>query len=101
MKIRFFPVLLILLAWAAQAGWNISIHEQRDFVAGVSLSGDPVGESDFVWIVTVLDQARTYFRAGESTSGEPLWNYPDLATLECVLRRANPGHLQVFFIVPP
>jgi uncharacterized protein YmfQ (DUF2313 family) len=95
------PTPELMVALAAQAGWNITIREQLDFVAGISLAGQPVGESDFVWIVTVLDQVRTYFRAGQSTSGDPLWTYPDLSTLECVLRRANPGHLQLYFIVPP
>lgn len=95
------PTPELMIELAEQAGWNITIREQLDFVAGISLSGQPVGESDFVWVVTVLDQVRTYFRAGQSTSGDPLWTYPDLSTLECVLRRANPGHLQLYFIVPP
>jgi uncharacterized protein YmfQ (DUF2313 family) len=95
------PTPANMVTWAARAGWNISIREQRDFVAGVSMAGDAVGESDFVWVVTVLDQVRTYFRAGQSTAGDPLWNFPDLSTLECVLRRASPAHTQVFFIVPP
>jgi uncharacterized protein YmfQ (DUF2313 family) len=95
------PTPANMVLWAAQAGWNITIREQRDFVAGVSMAGDVAGESDFVWVVTVLDQVRTYFRAGQSTSGDPLWNFPDLASLQCVLRRANPGHLQLYFIVPP
>jgi uncharacterized protein YmfQ (DUF2313 family) len=95
------PTPANMVAWAVQAGWNISMREQRDFVAGVSMAGDAVGESDFVWVVTVLDQARTYFRGGHSASGDPLWNYPDISTLECVLRRASPAHTQVYFIVPP
>jgi uncharacterized protein YmfQ (DUF2313 family) len=94
------PTRVNMVRWAAQAGWNVTIREQRDFVAGVSMAGDAVGESDFVWAVTVLDQVRTYFRAGQSTSGDPLWDFPDLTTLECVLRRAAPGHTQVYFIVP-
>jgi uncharacterized protein YmfQ (DUF2313 family) len=94
------PTPANMVLWASQAGWNVTIREQRDFVAGISQAGDAVGESDFVWVVTVLDQARTYFRPSQSTSGEPLWNFPDLSTLQCVLRRANPGHLQLYFIVP-
>src|SRR4051794_22688826 len=47
--------------WAAQAGWDVSMREQRDFVAGVSMAGDVVGESDFAWVVTVNGVARTYF----------------------------------------
>ena len=95
------PTPANMVLWAAQAGWNVSIREQSDFVAGVSAAGDAVGELDFVWVVTVLDQVRTYFRTGQSTSGDPLWNFPDLTTLECVLRRATPAHTQVHFIVPP
>jgi uncharacterized protein YmfQ (DUF2313 family) len=64
------------------------------------MAGDAVGESDFVWVVTVLGQTRTYFRAGQNTSGDPLWNFPDLTTLECVLRRASPAHTQLYFFVP-
>lgn len=89
-----------MVRWAREAGWNITIREQRDFVAGISMAGDVVGESDFVWVVTVLDQVRVFFRADQSTSGEPLWNFPDLSTLECVLRRAAPAHTQVYFFVP-
>ena len=87
--------------WAALAGWNVTIREGGDFFPGLSAAGDPVSESDFIWVVTVLDQSLTYFRTGQSTSGDPLWTFPDLSTLECVLRRANPGHLDVFFVVPP
>lgn len=90
-----------MVAWAERAGWNIEIREQRDFVAGVSMACDAVGENDFTWIVTVLDQVRTYFHAGDSTSGDALWNWPDITTLECVLRRANPGHLKLNIVVPP
>jgi len=88
-----------MIAWAARAGWNVEIREQRDFVAGVSMAGDAVGESDFVWIVTVLGQEIRWFRAGENASGDLLFTYPDLTTLECVLRRAAPAHTQIDFIV--
>lgn len=87
-------------AWAASAGWNIDIREQRHFVPGVSMAGDVVGESDFVWIVSVLDQVIAFARAGLCSGGDALWTFPDLKTLECILRRAAPGHTQVYFIVP-
>ena len=89
-----------MVAWAARAGWNITVREQRDFVAGVSVAGDAVGESDFVWVVSVLEQAVSFFRADENVGGDPLFTFPDIATLECVLRRAAPRHTQVYFIVP-
>jgi uncharacterized protein YmfQ (DUF2313 family) len=90
-----------MTAWALQAGWNIAIREQRDFVAGISMAGDTAGENDAVWVVTVLGQEIVYFRAGESASGDVLFTFPDIATLECVLRRAAPAHTEVHFIVPP
>lgn len=89
-----------MVAWAASAGWNVTIREQRDFVAGISMPGDAVGENDFTWVVTVLDQVIDYFRAAQGMSGDPLWSGPDLTTLECILRRAAPAHTQVYFIVP-
>jgi len=89
-----------MVLWAAQAGWNVTVREQRDFVAGVSVAGDTVGESDFVWVVTILDQVVSFFRAGQGASGDPLYTFPDAATLECVLRRAAPAHTQVYFVVP-
>lgn len=89
-----------MVLWAAQAGWTVEIREQRDFVAGVSMAEDTVDESDFVWVVTILDQVVSFFRAGQSASGDPLYTFPDAATLECVLRRAAPAHTQVHFIVP-
>ena len=94
------PTAENMVAWAARAGWNISIREQRDFVLGVSQLGDAMGESDFAWVVSVLDQNIDFFRLGQNALGDPFWTWPDLATLECVLRRANPGHLQIYFIVP-
>lgn len=89
-----------MISWAAQAGWAIEIREQRDFVAGISAAGDPVGESDFVWVVSVLGQEIRYFRADQNVGGDPLFTFPDITTLECVLRRAAPAHTQVYFIVP-
>lgn len=90
-----------MVAWSAQAGWNIEIREQRDFVAGVSMAGDTVGECDFVWVVTILGEVVNYFRAGQNASGDLLFTFPDIATLECVLRRAAPAHTDLHFIVPP
>ncbi|MBR2813485.1 MAG: DUF2313 domain-containing protein [Reyranella sp.] len=95
------PTPALMIALAARAGWNITIREQRDFIAGISMAGDPVGESDHTWIVTVLDQSISFFRAGGNAGGDPLWTWPDLSTLECVLRRAAPAHTNLIFYVPP
>ncbi len=89
-----------MVIWALSAGWNITIREQCDFVAGVSQAGDVVGESDHVWVVTILDQVISYFLAEQSASEDLLFSFPDIETLECVLRRAAPGHTQIHFIVP-
>lgn len=86
--------------WARSAGWNITIREQRDFVAGVSQAGDAIGESDFAWVVTILDQTIAFFQASQNASGDRLFTFPDIATLQCVLQRANPAHLKIYFIVP-
>jgi len=94
------PTPANMIAWALSAGWNITIREQRSFVAGVSMAGDAIGENDFVWVVTVLDQVRLYFVAGRNVGGDPLWTFPDLTTLECILLRAAPAHTQVYFITP-
>jgi len=94
------PTRELLLKLAGQAGWNIEIHEQQDFVAGLSVAGEPVGESDFVWIVYVLGQSIEFFRAGQNAAGDVLFTFPDISTLECVLRRASPAHCQVHFVVP-
>lgn len=95
------PTPTMMIALARRAGWNITIREQRDFVAGISMAGDPVAESDFTWIVTVLGQSISFFRASQNASGDPLWTFPDLSTLECVLRRAAPAHTNLIFFVPP
>lgn len=94
------PTPANMIAWALQAGWNIAIREQRDFVPGVSVPGDTVGEQDFVWVVTILGQEIRFFRAGENVGGDLLFTFPDIATLECVLRRAAPAHTQLYFLVP-
>ena len=94
------PTPANMVAWAASAGWNITIREQRNFIAGVSEAGDVVGENDFTWVVTILDQVITYFRAEQAASEDLLYSFPDVETLECVLRRAAPAHTQVFFVVP-
>ncbi len=94
------PTRELMLKLAGQAGWNIEIHEQQDFVAGLSVAGEPVGESDFVWIVYVLGQSIDFFRAGQNAAGDVLFTFPDISTLECVLRRASPAHCRVHFVVP-
>lgn len=94
------PTPANMVAWALQAGWNISIREQTDFVADVSMAEEVVGESDFVWVVTVIGQEIIYFTADKNVGDDPLWVGPDLSTLECVLSRAAPAHTQVYFVVP-
>jgi uncharacterized protein YmfQ (DUF2313 family) len=94
------PTKELMLDLAVKAGWDIEIHEQQDFVAGLSMAGEPVGESDFVWIVHVLGQSIEFFRAGQNAAGDVLFTFPDISTLECVLRRAAPAHTSVHFVVP-
>lgn len=94
------PTKGLMIDLARKAGWEIEIHEQQDFVADLSMAEEPVGESDFVWIVTVLGQSVDFFRADQNATGDVLWTFPDISTLECVLRRANPAHCRVHFVVP-
>lgn len=94
------PTKQLMLDLAKKAGWNVEIHEQQDFVAGLSLAGEPVGESDFVWIVYLIDASIAFFHAGSNVAGDVLFTFPDISTLECVLRRAAPAHTQVYFVVP-
>lgn len=94
------PTVELMVALAAQAGWEVEILERRSFVADVSVAGERIAESDFEWIVNVLGQSIDFFHAGQNVAGDPLWTFPDIATLECVLRRAAPAHTQVYFIVP-
>lgn len=93
------PTPANMIAWSAQAGWTITIREQRHYVAGLSMAGDATGESDFVWEVTVHGEAIFYFHAGFNVAGDVLSTWPDLSTLECVLRRAAPAHTSLYFII--
>jgi uncharacterized protein YmfQ (DUF2313 family) len=94
------PTPANMIAWAKSAGWNITIREQTDFVADISRGDEVVGESDFTWVVSILDQVITYFIADRNVGDDPLFTFPDITTLECVIRRAAPAHTQVYFIVP-
>lgn len=94
------PTKELMLKLAGQAGWNIEIHEQQDFVAEISLTEEPIGESDFVWIVYVFGQSIDFFQTEQNVTEDVLFTFPDISTLECVLRRAAPAHTQVHFVVP-
>jgi len=94
------PTPPFFVALAASLGYEVEIRERLTFVAGVSAAGDPVGEDDHVWEVVVGDQIFEHFTAGASAAGEPLWTFPDLDQLICLIRRAAQAHTLVTVTVP-
>lgn len=94
------PTPAFFIALAASLGYAIEIVERLAFVAGVSAAGDPVGEDDHEWEVVVGDQIVEFFTGGASAGGEPLWTFPDLDQLICLIRRAAPAHTRVTVTVP-
>jgi uncharacterized protein YmfQ (DUF2313 family) len=105
---------------AALYGYTITITEYRPMIAGVSAAGDacfhqsPCVNVDqwvqddprardwwFVWSVHYEPAlVYTYFRAGNSTAGEPLrdWN---LDVLTCIIEATKPAHTFVIFVEVP
>ena len=81
------PTPANMIAWAATAGWTITIREQTAFTADVSVGDEAAGEDDFTWVVTVGGQVIEYFMADKNSGGDPLWVGPDL--VESVGRRRS------------
>lgn len=94
------PTPAFFVALAASLGYAVEIRQGLTFVAGVSAAGDPVGEDDHVWEVIVGDQIVEFFIAGAGAGGEPLWTFPDLDQLICLIRRSAPAHTLVTVTVP-
>ncbi|EGJ50260.1 YmfQ family protein [Desulfocurvibacter africanus] len=83
---------------AARLGYEIALDEYRPFVAGLSRCGDVLCGGHDVrhsWRVTVHGPRVTYFRAGESATGERLLSISAAEDLTCILRRLAPAHTTV------
>lgn len=100
---------------AAIYGYTITITEYRPFIAGVSAAGDAVYHQSIAipdqwtqvdtrardwWFVWSIDYVPalviTYFRAGNSTAGEPLANW-ESDVLHCIIEQTKPAHTFVFY----
>lgn len=81
------------IAVAAALGYEVTIEEFRPFRAGFSSAGDSLTNGDwvFTWRVRGPQTTVTFFRAGQSSAGEPLRRWGNDA-LECRLRKLKPAH---------
>lgn len=86
------------IAFAGALGYTISIQDFAPFRAGVSHAGDPLYGADWAYTWAILAPLNTvqYFRAGNSTAGEPLAYWSNLV-LECELNSVKPAHMILQF----
>lgn len=86
---------------AASLGYKITIEESAPFRASVNRAGDPDNSADwaFAWTVVGPLVTVTYFRADESTAGEPLATWGN-DLLECMIREYAPAHTIPIFEYP-
>jgi len=81
---------------AASLGYEITIEEFTPFWSGVGAAGDSCGDQEviFYWQVTIdiSNMPYIFFKAGASSSGDPLIRIPSVAGLECVLNKYKPAH---------
>ncbi|EGJ49059.1 YmfQ family protein [Desulfocurvibacter africanus] len=78
-------------------GYSVSIEEFRPFITGLNCCGDVLNgghEVRHVWRVTVHGPRVTYFRTGESATGERLLSIAAAEDLACILRRLAPAHTE-------
>lgn len=83
---------------AATFGYTVEIKNLLSFRAGRGRAGDHIWGWDFrfYWQVFSNDVTPVYFRAGQSSAGNPLRLYRN-DILECVIRRAAPAHTHTIF----
>lgn len=74
------------------------VEEYREFRCGVSACGDPLSNGDWAHTFTLHAPVHTssFFRAGESTAGEPLMEFGNGPLIEFVTSAA-PAHSIVLF----
>jgi len=90
--------LAYYLDLAQRLGYAVTIEEFRPFITGMSCCGDTLNgphEVRHVWRVTVHGPRVTYFRTGESATGERLLDIAYAEDLTCILRRLAPAHSEV------
>ncbi len=87
-----------LVGYAATLGFEITITQFAPARAGTLRAGQPAYGSAwaFAWRVNASAATVTYFRAGQSTAGEPLQAFGN-AVLQCELERLAPAHTTVLF----
>lgn len=91
---------------ARQAGFEFEIKEFAPFRASISRAGDPLNSEAwaFTWEITAPSDTATviYFRAGQSTAGDPLATWGN-STLVCLIERYAPAHTIIIwrFVLPP
>lgn len=84
---------------AKSYGVDIEIETFPAFRASEGRCGEPLNDEGwlYTWRVTVHQQTQVvYFRAGQSTAGEPLASWGS-RLIECVLREACPAHTVLIF----
>ena len=87
-----------LVAYAAAAGYVVTVTEFSPFRVGVNAAGQPLQGAEWSthWQVNAPAVTATYFRVGHSRAGDPLAGWGNLV-LECELRRLAPAHTTVSF----
>lgn len=103
------------VAQAAGIGYAIAIEEHSPYVCGISQVGDtrPLPGSTsvdvgfrweigdpimrFAWTVLVLNPRLSWLRCGTGQCGDPLLRIGIFTDLECLIRRIQPAHGQVYF----
>lgn len=76
-----------------------TIEEFEPFMCGMSGAGDPIWTEDdrFTWVLNLPSNvAVTYFRAGESSSGDALQSWGD-QMIECRINHYKPAHTTAIF----
>jgi uncharacterized protein YmfQ (DUF2313 family) len=83
---------------AASIGYTITIKQFAPFRAGISRAGDPDnGEAwAYAWQITVPSTVIVWFRASQSTAGDPLATWGN-DLLECVIEAAAPAHTVIIW----
>ncbi len=92
-SIEYFVTLANILGYP-----DSTITQYAPFRAGRSHCGDRLGGEDwfFVWTFDSPDLPVTYFRAGASTAGDPLYSLGG-PELRCAIQRFAPAHTNVLF----
>lgn len=84
--------------YAKNLGYTVTVTEFAPFRAGQSRAGNQCGLQDwfFTWQINSVLNTVTYFRAGQSSAGEPLGAWGN-AVLQCELTAIKPAHTYLNF----